>query len=77
MYESFGVFCPIDQLEYLQLLHDEDILIDWNKIIYVNFAQEVVINQLEPFYQSIGSIEQVSAEVFTYDINAVLPNIEK
>ncbi|XP_063701480.1 glycine-N-acyltransferase-like protein 3 [Culicoides brevitarsis] len=77
LYESFGVFCPTDQLEYLSLLHDEDILIDWNKTIYVNFAQEVVINRLEPFYKNIGSIEQVSAEVFTYDINAVLPDIEK
>lgn len=67
----------MDQLEYLQLLHDEDILIDWNKTIYVNFAQEDVIHKLEPFYKEIGIIEQVAAEVFTYDINAELPDIER
>lgn len=67
----------MEQLEYLQLLHDEDILIDWNKTIYVNFAQEDVISRLEPFYKTIGIIEQVSAEVFIYDINAELPDIEK
>lgn len=64
LYESFSVFCPNDRLESLQLLQDEDILIDWTQPLYLNFTPRVILERLEEFYTSIGSVETVCGDVY-------------
>lgn len=64
MYESFGVFCPKDNLEELKLLRNEDILIDWNKPLYINFVHCTIADELFRLYNEIGTIERVLGDVW-------------
>ncbi|XP_043268788.1 uncharacterized protein [Venturia canescens] len=63
-YESFGVFCPGDRLDLLQLLRDEDILIDWTKPLYINFVHCDIANELVKLYEGTGNVEQVLGDVW-------------
>lgn len=63
-YESFGVFCPGDRLDLLQLLRDEDILIDWRKPLYINFVHCDIANELVKLYEGRGNVEQVLGDVW-------------
>ncbi|KAJ8985457.1 hypothetical protein NQ317_017089 [Molorchus minor] len=62
--ESFGVFCPCDKLQHLDLLAQEDVLIDWTNPIYLNFTHSKILMKIEEFYSSIGTIEKVYGEVY-------------
>ncbi|KAK0159636.1 hypothetical protein PV327_010730 [Microctonus hyperodae] len=67
LYESFGVFCPTDNLQHLQLLRDEDILIDWEKPLYINFVHCTIADELFRLYNGIGTIERVLGDVWACD----------
>ncbi|RZF46835.1 hypothetical protein LSTR_LSTR008067 [Laodelphax striatellus] len=62
--ESFSVFCPIDRLECLDLLQQEDVLIDWRKPIFLNFIHKDIMDKLEEFYSSIGTFEKVCGDIY-------------
>ncbi|KAJ3665334.1 hypothetical protein Zmor_000833 [Zophobas morio] len=64
IYESFSVFCPCDQLEYLELLREEDVLIDWTQPIYLNFTHANIMNKIEEFYSDIGTIEKQYGDIY-------------
>lgn len=64
MYESFNVFCPCDQLEHLELLQTEDLLLEWNEPLYLNFIHSLMFERIEEFYSDKGTIEKVFGEVF-------------
>jgi hypothetical protein len=38
LYESFGFFCPIDSLDYVEMLETEDVLLDWSLPKYLNYT---------------------------------------
>ncbi|CAH0553235.1 unnamed protein product [Brassicogethes aeneus] len=58
LYESFSVFCPCDKLDSLKFLEQEDVLINWNQPLYLNFTHNLIIEKIEDFYQDIGTIEK-------------------
>lgn len=64
LYESFSVFCPCDQLELLELLLTEDLLLDWNEPLYLNFTHSLIMDRIEEFYNDKGTIEKVCGDVF-------------
>ncbi|XP_046658919.1 glycine N-acyltransferase-like protein 2 [Homalodisca vitripennis] len=64
LYESFSVFCPLDRLECLELLEKEDVLIDWNQPIFLNFTHSDIMDRLEEFYQNIGTMEKVQGDIY-------------
>ncbi|KAJ8668143.1 hypothetical protein QAD02_009806 [Eretmocerus hayati] len=64
LYESFGVFCPNERLECLRLLHEEDILIDWSKPLYINFVHSKIAEELMRLYEGRGIVEQVLGDVW-------------
>lgn len=64
LYESFNVFCPGDQLEHLELLKTEDMLLEWNEPMYLNFTHSLIMDRIEEFYSGKGTIEKVCGEVF-------------
>lgn len=64
MYESLSVFCPCDHLEDLELLIEEDILIDWNQPIYINFTHSRIMNKLEELYANKGTMEKLYGDIY-------------
>lgn len=64
LYESFSVFCPQDRLPCLELLHTEDVLIDWTRPIYINFIRSSIMDRIESFYSHIGGLEKVHGEFY-------------
>ncbi|XP_060525924.1 uncharacterized protein LOC132701765 [Cylas formicarius] len=64
LYESFGVFCPCDQLEHLELLKTEDVLIDWSRPIYLNFTHARIMETIKEFYEPIGTMEKLYGDVY-------------
>lgn len=64
MYESFSVFCPCDHLDDLELLIEEDVLIDWNQPIYINFTHSRIMNKLEELYASKGFMEKLYGDIY-------------
>lgn len=64
LYESFGVFCPLDRLECLSLLRDEDVLVDWGKPIFLNFTHESIMERIQEFYKDRGTVDQVCGDVY-------------
>lgn len=67
MYESVGVFCPGDQLQFLRFLKEEDILIDWAKPLYINFVHCDIADTLLCLYEGTGTVEQVLGDVWACD----------
>lgn len=64
LYESFSVFCPCDQLDDLELLIEEDILIDWNQPIYINFTHFKIMDKLEELYANNGTMEKMYGDLY-------------
>lgn len=64
LYESFGVFCPCDQLENLNQLEDEDILIDWSQPIYLNFTHSLIMDKLQHFHSVKDTSDKLCGEVY-------------
>lgn len=73
--ESFGVFCPLDQLDNLKLVLSEDILIDWSKPVYINFAQSDIVDEFAKQYE--GVVERLFGEIFAYDSPLHLTQFER
>lgn len=67
LYESFSIFCPLDQLDSLGLLETEDVLIDWSQPIFLNFTHCKIMERLESFYSDRGTIEKVCGDVYVCD----------
>lgn len=42
-YESFGFFCPIDELDYVELIETEDVLFDWSVPKYMNYTHGITL----------------------------------
>lgn len=76
LYESVGVFCPIDQLELLRIMQDEDILIDWSRPLYINFVHSLISDELIRLYNGIGIVERVLGDVWSYKNIKNIENIE-
>jgi len=64
IYESFGFFCPIDSLDYVEMLQSEDILFDWSMPMYLNYTHELIVDRMEEFFKTIGRIERIQGEVY-------------
>lgn len=73
--ESFGVFCPLEQLDNLRLVLSEDVLIDWTKPIYINFAQSNIVDEFAKYYK--GEVDRLYGEIFAYDSPAHLTQFER
>lgn len=67
LHESFGVFCPNDRLELLQLLRDEDVLMEWSKPLYMNFVHSEIAQELIRLYEDSGSVETVLGDVWAVE----------
>ncbi|XP_031787670.1 uncharacterized protein LOC100114973 isoform X1 [Nasonia vitripennis] len=67
LYESVGAFCPNDRLECLRLLREEDVLINWNKPLYINFVHSEIADELSRLYAGQGSVERVLGDVWACD----------
>uniref|UniRef100_A0A0C9RGJ7 RimI protein n=1 Tax=Fopius arisanus TaxID=64838 RepID=A0A0C9RGJ7_9HYME len=76
LYESFGVFCPNKSLDNLHLLRDEDILIDWEKPMYINFVHHEIAGELFDLYDGTGTIERVLGDVWACEDPANTIQIE-
>lgn len=63
MYESFGIFCPSNELQHLDLIFTEDILINWSKPVYMNFTHCRIMERIEDFYAHKGTIEKLYGDV--------------
>lgn len=48
-------------------MNTEDVLIDWSKAIYINFAQSEVLDKIADNYESIGEVDRLTAEMFIYN----------
>lgn len=48
-------------------MNTEDLLIDWSKPLYINFAQSEVLDKLAINYEPIGDVDRLTAEIFMYD----------
>lgn len=58
IYESIGIFCPASRIELVDLLETEDVLLNWTKVMYLNFTHIAIMNRLESFYNAnIGHME--------------------
>lgn len=73
--ESFGVFCPLDQLDNLRLVLNEDKLINWSKPVYINFAQSEIVDEFAKHYE--GVVERLYGEIFAYDSPLHLTQFER
>lgn len=64
IYESFGIFCPSDKLEFLNLLETEDVLIDWTEPLYLNFTHINIIESIEKWYVNRGRIDMLTGDIY-------------
>lgn len=64
IYGSFGIFCPSERIECVDLLETETILIDWNLEMYLNFTHIDIMNRLDSFYQKYGVMERLSGDIY-------------
>ncbi|XP_033220765.1 uncharacterized protein LOC117175219 [Belonocnema kinseyi] len=64
LYESVGVFCPLDQLHLLGIMQNEDILIDWSRPLYINFVHSDIADKLTQLYEGAGTVERVLGDVW-------------
>lgn len=64
IYESFGFFCPIESLENVELMKQEDVLFDWSRPLYLNYTHESIVDRIEDFLSSIGRVDRIQGEVY-------------
>lgn len=68
IYESFGIFCPSDRLECIELLRTETVLIDWTEPIYMNYTHCAIMERIEAFYhETIGNVDNLVGDIYTCD----------
>ena len=48
-HESFGFFCPIDELDYVEMIKTEDVLFDWSLPKYLNYVHGEIIHSFSSF----------------------------
>lgn len=72
IYQNISIFCPIKNLECLNQLETEDVLIDWKKRLHIHFTHTAILDRLESFYKSIGSVEQFTYDILILNKNAVI-----
>lgn len=73
LYESFSVFCPSDHLDDLDLVFEEDVLIDWSCPIYLNFTNAEIVERMETFYESRGTLEKLDGDIYSLMEPATMP----
>ncbi|KAL5281954.1 hypothetical protein ACFFRR_005319 [Megaselia abdita] len=65
IYESIGIFCPASRIELVDLLETEDVLLNWTKIMYLNFTHTAIMNRLDSFYDAnIGHMERLDGDIY-------------
>lgn len=64
IYGSFGIFCPSDRLECVDLMETETILIDWTLEMYLNFTHIGIMNRLDEFYKKYGTMERLYGDIY-------------
>ncbi|XP_061397067.1 uncharacterized protein LOC133332705 [Musca vetustissima] len=64
IYRSFGIFCPSEQIEHVDLMETEDILIDWSLPLYLNFTHIAIMNRLDDFYKKKGIMERLEGDIY-------------
>ncbi|XP_017485855.1 PREDICTED: uncharacterized protein LOC108374380 [Rhagoletis zephyria] len=64
IYQSFGIFCPSTQIECVDLMRTEDVLIDWQKPLYLNFTHIAIMNRLDDFYSTFGVMERLEGDIY-------------
>ncbi|TMW46931.1 hypothetical protein DOY81_007987 [Sarcophaga bullata] len=64
IYHSFGIFCPSEQIEHVDLMRTEDILIDWQQTMYLNFTHIAIMNRLDDFYKEMGVMERLEGDIY-------------
>lgn len=70
IYESFGIFCPMEKIECVDLMKDEDILIDWKKPLYLNFTHKGIMDRLNLFYSGNGAMNSLAGDIYVYNKSA-------
>lgn len=69
IYESFGIFCPLDSLDNIELIKGEDVLFDWSIPMYLNYTHVNIMDRIEEFFKTIGNVERIEGEVFVCEDN--------
>ncbi len=65
IYGSFGIFCPSERIECVDLLETEDTLIDWREPMYLNFTHIAIMNRLDAFYgRKFGVMERLAGDIY-------------
>lgn len=64
IYGSFGIFCPSNRLECVDLLETENILIDWSLEMYLNFTHIGIMGRLNSFYQKYGEMQRLHGDIY-------------
>lgn len=67
IYESFGIFCPLDSLDGVELIRSEDVLFDWSMPMYLNYTHVNIVDRIEDFFKTIGNVERIEGEVYVCD----------
>jgi hypothetical protein len=60
--ESFSVFCPVEKLDCMELLRNEDVLIDWATPLFLNFTHKDIVERIESFYD--GTIDKTEGDIY-------------
>nr|NP_001260047.1 uncharacterized protein Dmel_CG15628, isoform B [Drosophila melanogaster]NP_608861.2 uncharacterized protein Dmel_CG15628, isoform A [Drosophila melanogaster]AAF50978.3 uncharacterized protein Dmel_CG15628, isoform A [Drosophila melanogaster]AAN71444.1 RE58324p [Drosophila melanogaster]AGB92583.1 uncharacterized protein Dmel_CG15628, isoform B [Drosophila melanogaster] len=64
IYQTLGIFCPSAHIEHVDMLRTEDVLIDWQKPMYLNFTHIAIMNRLDDFYSKFGVMERLSGDIY-------------
>jgi hypothetical protein len=64
IYESFGFFCPINSLDYVEMLQSETVLFDMTMPMYLNYTHVNIVDRIEEFFKTIGHVERIQGEVY-------------
>lgn len=65
IYESFGFFCPVDDLDGVELIQTENVLFDWSvRKMYLNYTHVKIVDHMEVFLKTIGDVERIQGDVF-------------
>lgn len=64
IYGSFGVFCPSERIECVDLLETETVLIDWTLEMYLNFTHIAIMDRLDSFYKKYGVMERLAGDIY-------------
>lgn len=69
IYESFGIFCPLDALEGVELIRGEDVLFDWSMPMYLNYTHVNIVDRIQDFFATIGNVKRIEGEVYVCNDN--------